>query len=669
MLIAFDDLVYRYNTSGALQGNYGLGTGNDDPRGITYISTINEVWVVDDIDDRIYRYNTGGVLQGNYALAAGNDDPSGITYISTIDEVWVADSDDNIFRYYTNGGYINHYPLHASNVTASGATYIPTLDEVWVGDSSTDSIFRYGIRIRIRLTADGLNDVLTALTSAERDTARTGLGLQGANFSITEQENDQQGTAVTGDIIIAKGNTAGAPFQVGTGTLTPSVRATLYTLITIKEYNKMENNLRTEVYSQYDKKVWFTSQTDLKLKYVIEGETYIVHYNLSNAIKHFGYPAEQSVDNTVSRIRRYTKGDTIRISRKYSVFSNDQQILKSHSYIRVPFPTDAADYPFYVYVNTDAGETETDEAALRTIVLPPAETTAEWVDRMQPRLTIVARRFVAGVQAEFPHLKTKARNVATGLDDTHAESKRYDNVINWGRSIIGYAWSEMSKWTAPEAQVGVRTPRTDIEVMVDKIEANIPTPDVVEDFYHDHETNPWHQCHAERKIHFANEDTSPGELLFDLQDQATENKGTAAESINHELAETNFKGLVLGEFENAWKSKKRTLITERTIIIPPPPPSSKLYSLVIKRADTGAVLPFSENKVFASDDTSYIVILPAGVSEVAIETRPLEEGATVTLPTLTFADGALTEVREVGVQSVKDATLSTAYTVLFLRQA
>ena len=427
----------------------------------------------------------------------------------------------------------------------------------------------------------------------------------------------------------------------------------------------MENNLNIQIYSPYDKKVWFTSQTDLKVKYEIGGETYIVHYDFSGAVEHFGYRAETNVDNTVSLIRRYTEGDTLRIYRDRNVFSTNNSPLGTRPH--ATFPTATTEYPFYIYVGP--GEMETDEAALRTIVFPPAETTPEWVERIRPRLTIVARRFVAGIQAEFPHLKTKARNVATGLDDTHDESKRYDNVINWGRSIIGYAWAEMSKWTAPDAQVGVRTPRADIEAMVDKIEANIPTSDIVEDFYHDHETNPWHQCHAERKIHFANEDTSPGELLFDLQDQATENKGTAAESINHELAETNFKGLVLGEFENAWKSKSRTLTTLLTFTIPPPPPSSKLYSLVIKRADTGGILPFSENKVFTSDDTSYIVILPTGVSEVAIETRPLEEGATVTLPTLTFADGALTEVREVSVQSVKDATLTTAYTVLFLRQA
>ena len=73
-------------------GSYGLGTGNNNPSGITYISTINEVWVVDNIDDLIYRYNTSGVLQGNYALGTGNDNLAGITYISTINEVWVADS-------------------------------------------------------------------------------------------------------------------------------------------------------------------------------------------------------------------------------------------------------------------------------------------------------------------------------------------------------------------------------------------------------------------------------------------------------------------------------------------------------------------------------------------------------------------------------------------------
>ena len=231
-IVDADRNIYRYNTSGVFQGSYSLDSANSNPEGITYISTLNEVWVVDN-NDNIYRYNTSGVFQGTYALSSENNNPSGITYISTINEVWISDNGtDSIYRHNTSGGFIALYPLNSINLNSEGITYISTLDEMWVvDDSSENSIFRYGIRIRLRLTAEGLNDVLTALTSDERDVARTGLGLQGANFSITEENNAEAGTAVTGDIIIAKGNTAGAPFQVGTGSLTPSVQSDIVIII------------------------------------------------------------------------------------------------------------------------------------------------------------------------------------------------------------------------------------------------------------------------------------------------------------------------------------------------------------------------------------------------------------------------------------------------------
>ena len=111
-----DDHIYRYDTNGAIQGNYDLSTGNDIPRGITYISTIDEVWVVDE-DDTIYRYNTTGSLQGTYNLATGNDSAVGITYISTLNEVWVVDNDRNFYRYNTTGSLQGTYALNSENST------------------------------------------------------------------------------------------------------------------------------------------------------------------------------------------------------------------------------------------------------------------------------------------------------------------------------------------------------------------------------------------------------------------------------------------------------------------------------------------------------------------------------------------------------------------------
>ena len=49
-------------------GTYSLPTGNNAPQGITYISSIDEVWVVDNTDDIIYRLSTTGASLGTYSL-------------------------------------------------------------------------------------------------------------------------------------------------------------------------------------------------------------------------------------------------------------------------------------------------------------------------------------------------------------------------------------------------------------------------------------------------------------------------------------------------------------------------------------------------------------------------------------------------------------------------
>ena len=137
-----DDNIYRYSTAGAFLGTYSLDSGNTLPTGITYISTIDEIWVVDSNDDNIYRYSTAGAFLGSYNLDSGNDSPQGITYISTIDEIWVVDADDNIYRYSTAGAFLGSYNLDSGNDTPRGITHISTIDEVWVVDTD-DNIYRY----------------------------------------------------------------------------------------------------------------------------------------------------------------------------------------------------------------------------------------------------------------------------------------------------------------------------------------------------------------------------------------------------------------------------------------------------------------------------------------------------------------------------------------------
>ena len=141
-VVDFTDGIYRLSTSGASLGTYSLPTGNNDPRGITYISSIDEVWVIDFIDDIIYRLSTSGASLGTYSLPTGNNSPNGITYISSIDEVWVVDSiDDIIYRLSTSGASLGTYSLPTGNNNPGGITYISSINEVWVVDI-TDGIYR-----------------------------------------------------------------------------------------------------------------------------------------------------------------------------------------------------------------------------------------------------------------------------------------------------------------------------------------------------------------------------------------------------------------------------------------------------------------------------------------------------------------------------------------------
>ena len=149
---ASPDRIFRYSTSGVSLGTYALDTNNTNPAGITYISTIDEVWVVDQQDDLFYRYSTSGVSLGTYALDTNNGDPTGITYISTINEVWVVDStDDAVYTYSTAGVSMRNYILETGSIIPTGIGFISSIGEVWVADDTgaNHQILRYFILLTL----------------------------------------------------------------------------------------------------------------------------------------------------------------------------------------------------------------------------------------------------------------------------------------------------------------------------------------------------------------------------------------------------------------------------------------------------------------------------------------------------------------------------------------
>lgn len=80
------DKVFRYTTSGLLEGSWTISAANPSPTGITLDPTsVNHLWIVDASTDRVYQYDGAtGRLTGSqepgitFTLAAGNTNPQGI---------------------------------------------------------------------------------------------------------------------------------------------------------------------------------------------------------------------------------------------------------------------------------------------------------------------------------------------------------------------------------------------------------------------------------------------------------------------------------------------------------------------------------------------------------------------------------------------------------------
>lgn len=80
------DKVFRYTTTGTLEGSWTLSTTNPTPTGITIDpNDVNHIWIVDASTDKVYQYNGATArLTGSqepfatFSLAATNTNPQGI---------------------------------------------------------------------------------------------------------------------------------------------------------------------------------------------------------------------------------------------------------------------------------------------------------------------------------------------------------------------------------------------------------------------------------------------------------------------------------------------------------------------------------------------------------------------------------------------------------------
>ena len=86
--------------------SFPLASGNKNPRGIT--TDGNRLWVVNwssSSSERVFRYSTTGSLEGSWTIDAGNSSPRGITIDPANPEnLWIVDNSADAFYQYLGGG-------------------------------------------------------------------------------------------------------------------------------------------------------------------------------------------------------------------------------------------------------------------------------------------------------------------------------------------------------------------------------------------------------------------------------------------------------------------------------------------------------------------------------------------------------------------------------------
>ena len=144
-----DDNVYVYDpTSYAYEKRYSLLSGNTQPRGVTYVPSVDEFWCVDNNAPRkIYRMDPDdGTSAGNaYTLNSSNTSPESLFYVPTLDEVHCVNRNDRkVYRYnpHTGAEITPTFTLPAAATNVRSAAWCPINGEIFALDSSSKSVYR-----------------------------------------------------------------------------------------------------------------------------------------------------------------------------------------------------------------------------------------------------------------------------------------------------------------------------------------------------------------------------------------------------------------------------------------------------------------------------------------------------------------------------------------------
>lgn len=220
-------------------------------------------------------------------------------------------------------------------------------------------------------------------------------------------------------------------------------------------------------------------------------------------------------------------------------------------------------YPIFSLAD---GETATDEPATETIHVPfETETDELWQDMMQRRLTVVSDIFEKGIDQKWVPLLTLARDYHGEVGPVKTR-RQYDNTLNWAKGMIGHAWNQIQDALSNKRK---KPSRSDVETLIENIEALIVDEKSPREFFHQHDRIQWWNAHDNRQIRLSKPKKrdngrpdfkgAPGIVLRDIDTEHTSKRDGI---LNATTAEAEWTRCHTTCFEAAWGAEEREHLTE-----------------------------------------------------------------------------------------------------------
>ena len=275
-----------------------------------------------------------------------------------------------------------------------------------------------------------------------------------------------------------------------------------------------------------------------------------VEYDMTNMIegityRHSMYNHNQVIEGAI------LKGDTIHID------VHDEQMNFSEYFIL----NLTKDFKYTGSVERGRTPVMPDELT-HTAVFPPAETKAEWVDRMERILAHCAQNFEAAMGGLYPQHYTRLQDAATAKPSTNYLVRQTNTSVHC-RWQIGWFWERVDRIKRSLPTVYTQA---QLEPMIQAVYENMKTPQHIKQFFHRHDTQEWSKLRnqssstGENKRHISAwaADYTEGTNFADLTARST-----IGGHLNEQSADASMFEYGVTEYTKAAKHPNWDLITER----------------------------------------------------------------------------------------------------------